>query len=407
MQVTVLAQPDRDTRTIGASVEEALRWNDARSAWFAVAWARRSGLTLLEPAIKCLRDRHRSVRALIGIDQHGSTEEALSLAMALFSEARVYHDSSRFKTFHPKLYVVEADGRARAVIGSGNLTEGGLSINYELALQIDLDLTDVGDATILQDFRAWFDRRWADRDASRRLTRTLIQRLLADPSVIVVREAEVPPPTARAGTGGTTTGTVFGPAVKGLRAPRAGVRSRAASSDSSDLVSPVAAGRRPPAAGRTAGPVARTSNDLVLAARLPLDRPGQAGFNAQVTTNFFGVSKNGDTVRAEAVDRRGVGQGMRSRRLVFPSGSNHNHRIELGDPERNQRSRSGRPIVLVRKLGPRRFRYLYLYPGDKGYASMTRQIEARNGVGTSLKKETKRVYLTLAEVRRVWPNCPL
>ena len=34
-------------------------------------------------------------------------------------------------TFHPKLYLFKSDDHAEMVMGSGNLTEGGLYTNYE------------------------------------------------------------------------------------------------------------------------------------------------------------------------------------------------------------------------------------------------------------------------------------
>jgi hypothetical protein len=105
---------------------------------------------------------------------------------------------------------------------------------------------------------------------------------------------------------------------------------------------------------------------------------------------------------AEAAGRHG----MRSRRLVFPSGSNKNHRIELRDPEGRHRGTGVWPIILVHKLGPRRFEYLYLHPGDAGYTSMQREIRKRDGVGAWRRPETKRVYLTLGDVKRVWLGCP-
>ena len=56
------------------------------------------------------------------------------------------------------------------------------------------------EAAILDDLRRWFDARWNDRRASRKLTPALITRLLADPTVVVLPEAAIPPPP-RKGTG--------------------------------------------------------------------------------------------------------------------------------------------------------------------------------------------------------------
>jgi HKD family nuclease len=382
VQVSVLGQPDANARSIGESVNEALGWPDVAKVWFAVAWAKRSGLTILKPAIMRLRRQGKSVRALIGVDQHGATEEALQLAMRIFSEARVYHDTAPFRTFHPKLYVVEAAGRARVVVGSGNLTEGGLATNYELALQLDVDLRDASDSRVLRDLRNWFDLRWANRDASRKLTASAIARLLGDPTVVVVPEAALPPPPAAGRRQPRSTGSLFGPPVKGLRsAQRQRKTVRPGASDASDAVTP-ASTRGPVTGTRRSMPPSQPAGyaDVVLAAGLPNDRPGQAGFNVSVVTGFFGVSRNGDQILAEGIDRKGSRYGMSPRRLVFPSGSNQNHRIELRDPEGRHRAAGVWPIILVRKLGSRQFEYLYLYPGTWAM----RRCNVRSGNGKAL-----------------------
>jgi HKD family nuclease len=407
VHVTPLTQPDPSERSIGESVAEALAWPDARAAWFAVAWAKRSGLDVLEQPIRALRRRRRPARALIGVDQHGGTVEALQQALGLFTEARIYHDTALFKTFHPKLYVIEGTARARVVVGSGNLTEGGLSFNYELAVQLDLDLSEQQDVGVLDTYRQWFDRRWTNADAARKLTATLITQLVNDPRVVVVPEASVPPPRQQR-RGASTTASVFGPAVRGLRS-RTG-RRRGRDSDAADTTTPTAAsGGGTRASGPSSAPPAarRGARDLVLAAGLPNDRPGQAGFNAVVVRDFFGVQNSGDSIWAEAIDRQGNAQLRGDRVLVYPAGSNQNHRIELRDPDGRTRTPGTYPVLLARRLRRGRFRYVYLYPGDAGYAPIKAEMAARDGVGISNLADTKRVYLTLAEAQQVWPGCPL
>lgn len=390
--MTVLSQPDRDAQPIVDALNEALAWDDVTRVWLAVAWAKRSGLSLLELAIRRLRARRKSVRALIGVDQHGATEEALRMAMTMFSEARVYHDSALFRTFHPKLYVVEARSRARAVIGSGNLTEGGLLTNYELALQVDLDTATAADTALLDELRSWFELRWNEPRAARKLTPSSIDCLLHDHHVVVLPEAALPPPRQPRTSYGARGESIFGPPVSGLRQSR---REPVTASDASDALTPAEVGR-PLRTGSGA-------RDLVLAGGVTLER--QRAFNKELAESFFGVSRNGETIRVVGVDRQGGRHGMPPRPLIF-SDSNKNRRFEMPDPEPNRRASGNRPIILVRRLARRRFEYLLLYPRDPGYTPVQREIERRPKVGRSTKRETKRVYLTLGDVRNVWPGCP-
>jgi HKD family nuclease len=401
--VELLGQPDRGRRRIGDSVNEALAWPDADKAWFSVAWAKRSGLLRLETNIRALRRRRKSVRALMGIDQHGATEEGLELALELFSETRVYHDSSPSRTFHPKFYVVEGAGRARAIVGSGNLTVGGLYENYEVAVGLELDLTEAEDVAVLDDLRAWWDQRWDEPGASVKLSKRTIERLIADPNIAVVPEAWGPPRRAGKSRPGKQGGSVFGPPVRGLGAAPPAPRRPATAVppiDESDGV--VTARARPTVPTTTRGDSRR-----VLAAGLPRDRWGQAGFNAEVADDFFDVRANGDLISAEGVDRNGRSTGNATRRLIFPATSNQNHRIELPEPEGRTRPSVGTPIVLALELDQRQFRYMYLMPGDPGYQTIEREIANRPAVGRNRLPSTKRVYMTLGDLRQAWSGSPL
>ena len=397
MESAILGQPDVRGGAIGAQVREALAWKDADRAWFAVAWAKRSGLRLVEPSLRSFaRRRGTRLEALIGLDQHGATIEGLALAMRLFTEVRVYHDASVSppRTFHPKVYVVQAPDRARVIIGSGNMTAGGLYANYEVATQLHLDLGRAADRDVLASLRRWFEARWTERAATIRLSKQSLDRLIADPDVIVVPE-RFGPPTRSRGTAATRRSKPLFGVVKGLARPP--VPPRVDRVDRADSLVEAAENLTPPS-----GDASR-----VLAARLPKDRWGQAGFNRRITEDFFGVRRNGEILTAQAVERNGSTHPPEMRRLIFPSGSNKNHRIELPEPEGRPRPGRGVPVVLVHELGRGTFRYLYVLPEDRGYRAVEREIDRRPTVGICRKRETRRVYLSLGDLRRRWPTCPL
>lgn len=396
MDVAVLGQPDPRAGSIEDALREALLWPDARHVWLAVAWARRSGLTNIERELRALRGGNRSLRALIGIDQHGGTIEGLQLAWELFTEARVYHDASRnpVRTFHPKLYVVQAPGRARAIVGSGNLTSGGLLTNYEVSIRMDLVLKDAGDNDVLASLQTWFESRWNQTEATVRLTKSSIQALIQDPDVIVIPERWAGPRARTKPAAPDKKAGLFG-AVKGLAKRKYEGKTERAEQVDSVLVD------APPV------PVPPLHDDaLVLAAGLPNDRPGQAGFNRKVAEDFFGVSKSGDPITVQAVDRSAKLYRPEIRTLIF-SDINQNHRFELPDPEGRGRPAGSFPILLVHRFGKGQFRYLYVLPEDLGYRAMRREIARRDGVGISRLLETKRVYLTVGDLRKHWPGCAL
>ena len=52
-------------------------------------------------------------------------------------------------TFHPKIYLFKNDAAAEIIVGSGNLTEGGLFTNYEASFLVRLDLAIPENAMLL------------------------------------------------------------------------------------------------------------------------------------------------------------------------------------------------------------------------------------------------------------------
>jgi hypothetical protein len=142
-----------------------------------------------------------------------------------------------------------------------------------------------------------------------------ILRDLADDHILEIRNADlyagqpyIVTALAEHGTLETelaATGSLFGPPVKGLRsAQRQRKTVRSGESDASDAVTPASTTRGPATGARRSMPPSAPTQparyaDVVLAAGLPNDRPGQAGFNVSVVTGFFGVSRNGDQILAE------------------------------------------------------------------------------------------------------------
>jgi hypothetical protein len=120
--------------------------------------------------------------------------------MDLFDTVHVYQDSGR--TFHPKVYAIEGPEHATFIIGSGNLTKGGLFTNYEAACLVDLDLHDNGDVSFLNDVRAFYTALKSDPACCKPLTEQLLEDLAADPTLVIYSEADLTkPPPADAGSG--------------------------------------------------------------------------------------------------------------------------------------------------------------------------------------------------------------
>jgi HKD family nuclease len=132
----------------------------ADEALLCVAFVQEKGIHLIERELEALRARGARARLLVTTVFATTSEPALGLARRLGLDVRTLNPGSG-STFHPKLYLGRGRGRARAVIGSANLT-GGLATNLEAAVALD---GRPDDGPIAHAW-SWVEALWADRRVS-------------------------------------------------------------------------------------------------------------------------------------------------------------------------------------------------------------------------------------------------
>lgn len=188
MRTRLVLQPFAEDEALIEVLQAALM-NEAYESFIAtVAWARPSGLLHLVDGVDALRERGGTSEILVGIDEGGATVEGLQMASEIFDQGRVLYDPSG-GTFHPKIYVFRGPHEALLVIGSNNLTAGGLYFNYEAAQVLTLDLALTADARALAELDDYLDRLRAD-DTCLELSADLIEYLASEPRFRVSRESE-------------------------------------------------------------------------------------------------------------------------------------------------------------------------------------------------------------------------
>lgn len=204
MRVEILGQPiwDHD-RWLGYRLRSLLgnagatRFDTLR---ILAAFAKTSGVSRIANALIAFRQHGGRISAIIGIDQRATSKQALRMLLDLTDELLVYHDRSPNRTFHPKLYLLAKPGRhATAIVGSGNLTGGGLFTNYEVMVLLDLDLSVLEELNIYNDLESLFAY-YADETSgcTIRVTEEVMGRLeQAQPALLSDEETEVgeAPPT--------------------------------------------------------------------------------------------------------------------------------------------------------------------------------------------------------------------
>jgi HKD family nuclease len=119
----------------------------------SVAFVSESGVQQIE---KELRTFAKQATVFAGIRNDITSYQALSLLHAITANLHTVDTGSRTMIFHPKMYMVRGETSARLLIGSANLTLGGLNNNIEAGMVLDFDLTVADDLTVIDEIEKQF-----------------------------------------------------------------------------------------------------------------------------------------------------------------------------------------------------------------------------------------------------------
>lgn len=133
MLVELLSQPF--TGQLGNRLIDLLDSGKYHTLNTLVAFAKTSGVLRIKAAIEQFRSRGGKVNVIVGVDLGGTSHEALTSLLINTDSLTVVHSEKR-QTFHPKIYHLEGDEGDLLIVGSNNLTGGGLWTNFESSLII-------------------------------------------------------------------------------------------------------------------------------------------------------------------------------------------------------------------------------------------------------------------------------
>lgn len=121
-----------------------------------VAFAAVSGVSAILKNLKKAKGNYNQLRFFIGVDNKGTSKEALDLLLKENIETYIYHDKRDYVTYHPKLFVFEGSKHTRIIIGSSNLTSSGIKSNIEASIQLDFrSQTDSQGKKILDEIKEY------------------------------------------------------------------------------------------------------------------------------------------------------------------------------------------------------------------------------------------------------------
>lgn len=343
------------------------------TSWQAMfAFAGTSGVrALLGDPVVVEYFRDQSAHLVVGIDAVTSKAALESLL-----EYEAEYDGLRvsvFKNpvrhlFHPKAMRFDhGDRQSSFLVGSGNLTEGGLVKHFEAFSMFALE--GPARTSAITEWDGFFTRQ---------------ARYLVPIDDAALEKAE-----SNTAWGGRRTRTPV-PEVVAEVAAEGG------------LIDAPPEGRREDLVG----------DEVVFVGEIP-DASGrwqQAHFSKAAVDRVFGVDVEDDEqlrnlrIFLHHVQADGTRDELETRPVVFSS-SNANTKIELGALRGRDYPANGRPILIALSTGLRAFDYVVVFPDSPNYGLAEAALAA--GAPIEGNRGLRRVTLTSAEFRALWPGSPL
>ena len=118
---------------IGNYLKSCLESSKFNKLIVLVAFVKNSGVLRLKKSFEAFRKSGAEIEAYVGIDLDGTSYEALISLFKIANKLTVVHLESG-QTFHPKIYSFSSEDECVLIVGSNNLTSGGLWTNIETSV---------------------------------------------------------------------------------------------------------------------------------------------------------------------------------------------------------------------------------------------------------------------------------
>lgn len=134
---------------LGNRLIELLDSPDYHTLNIVVAFAKNSGVLRIKDSLEKFRERGGKVNVYVGVDLSVTSYEALSALLLCTDTLNVVH-SENGQTFHTKIYQFLGNEKGMIIVGSHNLTGGGLWTNFESSALVPVGSSSTEDIEILR-----------------------------------------------------------------------------------------------------------------------------------------------------------------------------------------------------------------------------------------------------------------
>lgn len=141
---------------LGNDLIELLDSQDYDTLNIVVAFAKSSGVLRIKESLDEFRKGGGTVNAFLGVDLGVTSYEALTALLLCTDTLSVVH-SEKSQTFHTKIYQFLGKEKGMIVVGSHNLTGGGLWTNFESSAHIPIDISNPDCVGLLEEQKEYFN----------------------------------------------------------------------------------------------------------------------------------------------------------------------------------------------------------------------------------------------------------
>ncbi len=352
---------DQDTFYLyEALIEQVMR--KSLISWRGIfAFATREAVHSLffeEPAVQTFLKKGE-INLLVGID-------AITTASALEELAQLNENNARFSAkvfdnpssglFHPKIsHFRHNNGSSVLIVGSGNMTSGGLRKNIEAFTVITGDEKEL---TTIYNWDVFLKRHEASiKDIS-------------EEALEIARQNE---------------------AESRLRRRRKTREAEPEAPEADEFEE------------LEEEPSVQDSNVLVAQVPAAGGRWHQVHYNKEIVKKFLHVKPNSSQRLFLREVKTDGSLGSEEPRPLIYSEYNKNYKVEIASRHGAAYPENNPPIIILKEVGLRSFRYMLLMPGDKGYDKMLDFTKRNPSIGKGVPRVLTKISSLLAE----WPDCPI
>lgn len=353
-----------------------------------VAFASYSGVSGLTDKIHEAQERGLEVNVIVGVDQMGTSKEALDELIMWNANTYVFHSKSS-PIYHPKIYLFENNDEFAVIIGSNNLTEFGLLQNVECSVLIRDSKANI---LYTQLYSYWGKLINRTDPTLLKVTKENIQqlseaKLIPSESVRTSRhESSKKRESAEGKTPTVFKKLPYSKRPKGFTPKRILLKQQVVSAQTTKNVEIV------------------TNLNEILIAEIPKsgNRWKQVNFAKDLYNNFWGYAYNTSrTIFVASLELDGTLGELKTKSLVSVSSDNHRVEITCGE---SQYPTDGKPIGIYVKTSSDRFISLVIFPKDAIYSAVLDYLTEKYNGPTN---RVKRITTTFEQLFDVCPELPI